>query len=244
MLDDIRVSQGVLVTTKGYSKAAWERAHRDPRDIILQILPPDRLSDYQFIGCLLCWKGPVLAMVEPPDGWVVDFENTAGPFQFSMYPLGHSRESAMKMCPFIYGNIVLKTAAEPNMDAIAKRHEQDILKSVPNAVFHRLENEHSVQSILRVGEIAPSYGGPEYSLYRDTLKGTLVLVLICPRGQEAVYLPALKWIGFGAIVWDRKDEGNEPLSPAEQRVVGCTVFPSGARRKLIESGEHELKVVE
>jgi hypothetical protein len=46
---------------------------------------------------------------QAPNGWVFDIENTAGPFQFSMYPLGHHRESAMKMCPFLYGAIVLKT---------------------------------------------------------------------------------------------------------------------------------------
>src|ERR1700676_3313188 len=46
MLDDIRVSKGVLVTTKGYSKTAYARAQREPRDVDLQILTPDRLSQY------------------------------------------------------------------------------------------------------------------------------------------------------------------------------------------------------
>ena len=45
MLEDIRVSKGVLLTTKGYSKAAYERARREPRDIDLQILKPERLSE-------------------------------------------------------------------------------------------------------------------------------------------------------------------------------------------------------
>ena len=75
MLEDIRVSQGVLVTTKGYTKTAYERAQRESRDINLQILSPDRLSQFQFVGCLWFWKGEVAAMVEPPSGWAVDIED-------------------------------------------------------------------------------------------------------------------------------------------------------------------------
>lgn len=42
MLDDLCVEFGILVTTRGYSKAALSRAKNDPRNIDLQILTPDR----------------------------------------------------------------------------------------------------------------------------------------------------------------------------------------------------------
>ncbi len=219
MLDDIRVSKGVLVTKKGYSKTAYERARRDPRDIDLQILPPERLSQYQHIGCAWPWKGPVAAIVEAPDGWVVDNEDTGKPgwCQFSMYPLGHTLESAKRMCPFIYGNIVLKTATEPTMEAIAAMHERVVIEKVPTARFERLPPlEHDVgvesrssRTLFRVGRIDPSYRGPEYSLYLDGPKGVLVLVLLCPEGRDEIYVPALKWIGGGAIMMHRVDESPE-----------------------------------
>ncbi len=63
MMDDIRVSKGVLVTTKGYTKTAWERAQRDPRDIDLHILSPERLSEFQGIGDAFLWKGRMMAIV-------------------------------------------------------------------------------------------------------------------------------------------------------------------------------------
>lgn len=214
MLDDIRVSKGVLVTTKGFSKTAQERARREPRDIDLQILPPERLSNYQHIGCALPWRGPVAAIVEAPNGWVVDNQNT-GWCQFSMYPLGHTRESAMSMCPFLYGNIILKTETEPTMEAMAARHEREILEKVSTAEFTRLPSPFPnrdggpPRSLFRVGRISPSYGGPEYSLYRDSQRGVLLLVLLCPEGRDEVYVPALKWIGGGAIMMERRDESCE-----------------------------------
>jgi hypothetical protein len=128
-----------------------------------------------------------------------------------MYPLGHTLESAKPMCPFLYGNIVLKTASEPTMEAVANMHEKIILKKVPTAKFDRLPslspglNEAAPRSLFRVGHIQPSYGGPEYSLYIDSPKGVLVLVLLCPEGSEEIYVPALKWIGGGAILMARQE---------------------------------------
>lgn len=218
MLDDVRVSKGVLVTTKGYSKTALKRAQQDARDIDLQIVPPERLSDYQFIGDVWFWKGSVLAILSTPDGWVVDNEDTRKPggCQFSMYPLGHTLESAKRACPFLYGNIVLKDEFEPTMEAIAERHERDTKKVFPDARFERLpspfptkEDEPS-RILFRVGHIDKSYGGPEYSLYIDSPKGALLLVLLCFEGTETIYVPALKWIGGGALLSTRDEEFKPP----------------------------------
>jgi Restriction endonuclease len=214
MLDDVKVSKGVLVTTEGYSKTALKRAQQEARDIDLQILPPERLSDYQFIGDVLLWKGRVLAIVSTPDGWLADNQDTGklGGCQFSMYPLGHTLESAKRMCPFLYGNIVLKSETEPTMEAIAQRHEREILEKFPNARFERLPSPFPAQQgmpsriLFRVGNIDSSYGGPEYSLYLDGPNGVLALVLLCPEGTDYKYVPALKWIGGGAVLANRIDE--------------------------------------
>ena len=217
MLGDVRVSKGVLVTTEGYSKTALKRAQQDARDIDLQILPPERLSDYQFVGEVWLWKGGVLAILSTPDGWVVDNQDTHEPggCQFSMYPLGHTLESAKRNCPFLYGNIVLKDEFEPTMEAIAERHGRDIQEKFPNARFERLRSPFLVPEgtppriLFRVGHIDESYGGPEYSLYLDSPKGVLLLVLLCLEGTDTTFLPALKWIGGGALLANRVDESNK-----------------------------------
>jgi len=249
MLEDIRVSQGVLVTTKGYTRTAYERAQRDSRNIDLQILPPDRLSEYQFIGCVWFWKGGAAAIVEPPKGWVVDVEDPAGPAQFAMYPLGYDRKSAMKMCPFLYGAIVPKTEATGTMEAIATEDERLVIARYPDARFERMNSLASGESdsppnmLLKVGHVDPSYGGPEYSLYVDMPNTVLRLVLLCPSGKDEVYLPVLEWVGRGAVTMSRNDEGNEPLTPKEMNEAGCTLFPRGMRDSILRSGDRELRVI-
>jgi hypothetical protein len=175
MLDDIRVSKGILLTTKGYSKAAYERVRREPKDIDLQILRPERLSDYQHVGCAMLWKGPLAAIIEAPNAWVVDNQDSAqrGWCQFSMYPIGHSLGSAMRWAPFMYGSIVLKTTEEPTIEAIAAMHEKRVIAQIPTAKFERLpplwpgDESKAAPHLFRVGRVDPSYAGPEYSLYLD-----------------------------------------------------------------------------
>jgi hypothetical protein len=250
MLDDIRVSQGVLVTAKGYTEAAYKRARHEPRDIDLQILDPARLSEYQFVGCLWLWKAGVAAVVEPPNGWVVDIENQVGPFQFSMYPLGHHRESAMKGCPFLYGAIVLKTETTASIEAIAAEDERIVTTNYPMAKFEYITSslskdpEASRETLLRVGHVDPSYGGPEYSLYIDIPKGVLRLVLLCPSGKGDVYLPVLEWVGRGAVTMSRNDEESPSLTLEDMNAVGCSLFPLGFRQSILESKDRELQVID
>jgi hypothetical protein len=225
MLEDIRVSKGVLVTTKGYSKAAYERAKTDSRDLDLKIISPERLSEYQYIGCAFPWKGPVAAIVSHPNGWVVDNEDTHNRrgCQFSMYPLGHSRESAKKMCPFVYGNIILKNDLEPTIESIATRHEKTILEKFPAAKLetlpspfqNSLEKGDAPRVLYRKADIDVSFGGPEYSLYLDNPKGVLLLVLLCPTGMDKVYVPVLEWIAGGAILMHKTDEDIAVLEGAK-----------------------------
>ncbi len=165
------------------------------------------------------WKGSVAAMVGLPEGWVTDSEPNSG-YQFSMYPVLHTRESAMRKSVFLYGNIILKNDTEPTMEAIADRHERVILEKVSTAKFERLtplENEirqdgQFPRTLLRVGHVLPSYCGPEYSLYIDSPKGVLLLVLMCPEGKDETYLPVLKWIGGTVLMMTREDD--TPAPPA------------------------------
>lgn len=163
------------------------------------------------------WKGPVAAMVGLPEGWMIDNE-ASSQYQFSMYPVLQTRESAMKKSVFLYGNIVLKSSDAPTMEAIAESHERAVLERFPTAQFQRLtplENEIMTdgefpRSLLRIGHVHPSYGGPEYSLYIDSPKGVLLLVLMCPEGQDESYLPALKWIGGTVHMMNRA--GDIPIA--------------------------------
>lgn len=120
----------------------------------------------------------------------------------------------MRLGGFLYGNIILKTDAEPTMEAIAESHEKVVLDRCPSARFERLRpvpRRHVTsgepgETLLRVGHIHAGYKGPEYSLYIDHPAGVLVLVLLCPEGEETKYLPILKWVGEKTILMNCVDK--------------------------------------
>jgi hypothetical protein len=224
-LDDIRVSKGVLVTAKGYSKAAYQRVENEARDIEVRVVTPDRLSEFQHIGNAFPWREPVGAVVSTPEGWVVDIQPSASSL-FTMYPLGHTRDSAVRSEAFLYGKILLKNADTPTMEAIATYDEKIILAKVPTAKFERLSpvvrkswsGREPEKTLFRVGYIHEGYRGPEYSLYIDHPKGVLLLVLFCPEGQDDAYVPILKRLGETTLMIDCVDSRPERTSETPGRI--------------------------
>lgn len=216
MLDDLRISKGVLMTTNGYTKAAWERAQNESRDIELRILTVEQLSDFQWLGAAVLWRGPVAAMVSAPQHWVIDNEHILIPGaktsqnipHFMSYPLGHTRETAAQREAFIYGTIILKWPGGSTVEEIAAWNESQVLEKCPTANFQRLALmtlSRREETYFRVGRIHAGYGGPEYSLYLDHPKGVLLLVLMCPEGKDSVYVPMLERMAQHAILMDCDD---------------------------------------
>jgi hypothetical protein len=216
MLDDLRISKGVLMTTNGYTKAAWERAQNESRDIELRILTVEQLSDFQWIGAAVLWRGPVAVMISPPQHWVIDNEHTPIPGaksnqnipHFMSYPLGHTRQTAARREAFIYGTIILKWPGGSTVEEIAAWNESQVLEKCPTASFKRLALttlSRPEATYFRVGRIHAGYGGPEYSLYLDHPKGVLLVVLICPESKDGVYVPMLEKMAQHAILMDCDD---------------------------------------
>lgn len=86
MLNDLNVSYGVLVTTKGYSKAALNRAQYGDERAEADILTLRDLTGFQS-QLAIPYSGGFAAIVPAPFGWVIDGRKT----QFSsavLYPRG------------------------------------------------------------------------------------------------------------------------------------------------------------
>lgn len=197
MLDDLGVRTGILITTKGYTSGALARAESEP-GIDLQILPPDRLSDYQRLGAPLIWRGSFGISLEPPPGWVADNEltHTEGGPLVSMYPLGHTLESAARIASFSYANILSKPFAEAALEEVAAPHQANILADEPNSIFEfenlmLVCNGASRDTLLRTATVGAKPFGQEHCLYVDYGEVVLLLVLLSPPGQADIMVPKL-----------------------------------------------------
>lgn len=184
MLDDLGVQAGILVTTKGYSKAAIDRARNDPRDIDLQIIHPDRLSEYQHVGLPLIYRGDLGVSLAPPDFWVADVELTGAPSGplVLMYPLGHSRDSAMRSSEVAYGDILSKPTPSTTLAEIAAPHVANLLADDAETLIDvsdlDVQDRKGIQrqAILRWADMPSTPTDCELALYVDY--GDWVLLLV------------------------------------------------------------------
>ena len=71
MADDTGAAQGILITSKGYSQAAINRAYYGPNNIELDILNFEELRRFQGFGGNI-FKGCHGAIIPAPFGWILD----------------------------------------------------------------------------------------------------------------------------------------------------------------------------
>jgi len=191
MLQDIGFRCGIMVTTKGYSKAAEKRARSASGYIDLQIVFPFRLSEYQYTGAPLIWRDKLGICLDCPQGWVVDNETTHTPGRYlvAMYPIGHTHDSAAHLSSFIYGNIIHKEGEPPSLDASADRHEANILAGAPDSQFDREhleirdEDGKTRAALFRNAHIPTMNFGAEHTLYVDYGDWVLLLVGLSTPGE-------------------------------------------------------------
>lgn len=202
-LEDIGVSKGVIVTRLGYSKAALERARQGGRDIEVRVIDFRYLSDYHGLGTAIAWGGQVAMYVSAPSEWVIDNEPTEPPNHtlFAMYPLGYTRESAMRHGAFLYGNVVTKDDTLPSLEAIVELHNRNIETnaaehgSTAKIEFLKTITRKDARVLLRRAEIHKGYAGPEYTLYIERPEGVVLLVLLARAEEEHELRRNLEWVG-------------------------------------------------
>ena len=77
MMQDVGADKRLLITQKGYSKAAIMRAHNDPNRIELDILNFEELKQFQGFGALP-YSGKHGVIMPSPFGWVIDATRREG----------------------------------------------------------------------------------------------------------------------------------------------------------------------
>ncbi|WP_242633889.1 restriction endonuclease [Alteromonas sp. KUL17] len=129
MLDDVDASQGLLITQKGYSKAAINRAYYGPQTLELDILNFDDLLTHQGLGAIP-YAGKNSILLSAPFGWVFDIQKCEG-FIACLYQRGMTLEQAQKKKEWMYINFWEKDKNTSDITAlVAIQNER--MKSIYN----------------------------------------------------------------------------------------------------------------
>lgn len=179
MLNDCEANKGLLITQKGYSKAAINRAHSDPIDIELDILNFKDLDQFQSFGGIP-YSGKHGVILPAPFGWILDGTRRPGMLA-TLYQQGLTLKQAGKNKEWMYVNIKSKDDDIKTLDDFLMFQENYTLQSFPQAKIKYLPTVKRDDRNIKLREIdIESYPTLEYTGFVDFEEFVFMCVLFTP----------------------------------------------------------------
>lgn len=210
-LRDVKASKGIMITNRGYSKNAYNRATYDSQDIELRIINFDDLESYQGFMAIP-YSGQNCFLMSAPHGWIID--NTSRySFLASLYSAGLVFEDLNRIGEgFIYIDYSKKDHKLPKLYDLLKLQESEIKNaySAPKIELIPTIEREDCDVQMRVID-APELGDYlDYTIFLNYKEFVFFLCAVTPRKKENDYLRKLKWIAEklirGTVILDA--EGN------------------------------------
>jgi tetratricopeptide (TPR) repeat protein len=193
MMEDVCVDKGLLITQKGYSDAAINRAHNDPRRIELDILNFEELRKFQgFVA--LPYSGEHGVILPSPFGWIIDAERRHGTLA-TLYQRGLTFDDAVKRNEWMYINIFSKTKDINSLDIFLKTQELRTLDEFPKAKinYRKTIKRNEFKTLIREIEI-DSYPTIEYTAFVESDDSIFFCVLFTPDELKEKNIKKLQYI--------------------------------------------------
>ena len=175
-LEDVGAEKGIIVSEKGFTKAAINRAHKGKDDIEVDVLSLGELQRFQVQGALP-YAGDSALTLSAPFGWIID-ATRRGFAPAVLYQRGITFEEA--------------TGREKEWMYIqlwGKKSETDTLTNLIDVQNETLRN-HDSRAEINVFEtdglmirqaFLPSYPTPEITVFREYEWFIAFIVLFCPE---------------------------------------------------------------
>jgi tetratricopeptide (TPR) repeat protein len=193
MMQDVGVDKGLLITQKGYSKAALNRAHYDLSRIELDILNFLELKKFQAFGAIP-YSGEHGVLMPSPFGWVIDINHTEGMLA-TLFQRGLTLDKAGKNNEWMYVNIASKTPEINDLERFIKLQESYVLKNLPDAKFEYRTSIKRVDAKTAVRIInINSYPTLEYTGFVEFDNFFFFCVLFTPNELTEKNIKKLEYI--------------------------------------------------
>lgn len=193
LLDDVGVDRGIMITNRGYSKAALARAFNDDVDVDLDVFTLDDFKQWQ-VAFAIPYAGRNGVVLPAPVGWVVDASRHPG-ILARLYRRGLSFKEAANINEFMYLNIWDRRPPVSDLDQLLANQRQGILKAFPDAtiVVRDLGIRTDHATVVRRAEIA-TYPSAEITGFVEFPTMIPFIVLFTPLVVERRNVRKLEYI--------------------------------------------------
>lgn len=211
MVEDVEAHQGVLVTQKGYSKAAINRSHYGNQKVELDIINFDELKDFQGFEALP-YVGHFCIIIPAPFGWVLDLVDRVNSFA-TLHQRGLTLLEAQKRREWMYMEFWKKDEKCFNIESLIEFQNSNILQFDGKAKFtyNNLVKRSDRQSTkIRIAEI-PTYPAIEVTGFIEFDSHVFLVVLFTPRELLSKNLRKLQHILKVAVPTEIQFDNTEAI---------------------------------
>ncbi len=193
LLHDTNASRGILVSSSGYTKAAFTRAFRDDVDLDLDVLTLDEFKMWQAAGAM-AYSDPYGVLVPAPFGWVIDGQRIEG-ILARLYRRGLTFEEAAIQMEFMYINIWSRTSTVKSLEDLLAKQEADIRNRSPEASIDVRYTTGSLgyRAAVRRADI-PGYPTAEITGFIEFPESIFFAVLFTPLTVERRNVRKLEYL--------------------------------------------------
>lgn len=213
MLNDCEAHKGLMITQKGYTSAAINRAYNDPLDIDLDILNFDEFRKFQSFGGVVHLDN-YGAIVPAPFGWVIDGTKRDGMLA-TFYQQGLEFQDAVNALEWIYVNIWPKNETIKCLDDLLNYQLDYILSAHPKTIINFLPTikRNDANTKLRC-MIVDSYPSAEYTGFVEFSDFIFFCVLFTPEEQRKKNIRKLEEIMLRIIPLEVTIENELVVKPS------------------------------
>lgn len=175
-LEDLGIENGVIVTEKGYSKAATDRAIKGRGNVTVEILSLFELQQYQAEGAVV-YSGEVGLVMPSAFGWIID-GTRRDLFPAVFYRRGvRFEEATKKEKEWMYIQFCKKDVDVKSICNLVAIQNESLLREDPNANITLQKVEGLSVRIARL----KNYPTPEISVFREFTNYIVFIVAYCPE---------------------------------------------------------------
>lgn len=173
-LEDVGANKGILVSEKGFTKAAINRAHKGKENIEVDILNLGELQRFQGYGAIT-YRGENALVIAPPFGWIIDGKHRIDALAV-FYRRGVSFEEAVRIeKEWMYLQIWTKEKEDDTLENLIDFQNIQLRENYKCTEIQQYELDG-----LIVREVyLPSYTTPEITVFREFDGFIAFLVLFC-----------------------------------------------------------------
>jgi hypothetical protein len=180
MLNDCEAHKGLLITQKGFSKAAISRSYYDPIDIELDILNFKDLQNFQGLYAIP-YSGNHGVDLPAPLGWIIDATRRPN-LLAALYQRGLTLDEAIENREWMYVNIFSKDESIRNLDDLLKFQDESIMYTFPGSTISYIPTikRNDANLKIRVADIM-AYPTKEYTGFVEFPEFIFFCVLFSPN---------------------------------------------------------------